>query len=225
VAALKAASGLRSKRLLRRLPVAAREWILRGAPAGALDRDFLLDLLPAGSVGAEIGVHEGDFSRRILRLARPRRLHLIDPWRYESAETHAQSLYGGRLGGDQARMDARYAAVLRRFRREVASGQVDVRRQRSDEACAAFEDDSLDWVYIDGDHRYEQVLRDLELYSRTVKPGGLLTGDDYGDGGWWGDGVRRAVDGFLARGAHDVVQIRDRQFVLRKRTGPPIRPA
>jgi hypothetical protein len=211
---------LRSKRLLRHLPVAARDVLLRGAPAGALDRDFLFALLPAGSVGAEIGVHEGDFSRRILRLARPRRLHLVDPWRYESAEPYARSLYGGRLGGDQAHMDRRYDAVRRRFRAEVASGQVEILRQRSDEACARFVDGYFDWVYVDGDHHYEQVLRDLELYARPLKPDGLLTGDDYGGGGWWGDGVTRAVDDFVARGTCDVVQIRDRQFVLRKRSTP-----
>ena len=207
---------LRSKRLLRALPVVAREVLLRGLPPGSLDRDFLLRRLPAGSVGAEIGVHEGDFSRRILRLTRPRRLHLIDPWRYQDSEVYAESLYGGRLGGDQARMDARYEAVGRRFRREVEAGQVDIRRQRSADACDAFEDEYFDWIYVDGDHRREQVLRDLVLYLPKVKPGGWITGDDYGDGGWWGDGVRKAVDEFVARVGCALEEVRDRQFLLRR---------
>jgi hypothetical protein len=206
-----------AKRLLRALPTAAREVFLRGLPRGSMDRDFLLAQLPEGSVGAEIGVHEGDFSRRILQMTKPRRLHLIDPWKYEEAELYARSLYGGRLGVDQEHMDWRYESVARRFRREVQAGQVEIRRQRSAEACDAFADSAFDWIYIDGDHRYEQVIRDLELYQPKVKPGGLITGDDYGDGDWWEGGVRKAVDELVARGACTLIGIRARQFILRKR--------
>lgn len=181
-----------------------------------MDRDFLAGLFRPGTAGAEIGVHEGDFSRRLLRLVQPARLHLIDPWIYAASAECAQSLYGGRHGRDQAHMDGRHAAVQRRFRREIGTGQVTIHRRPSAEASAAFADGSLDWVYVDGDHRKEAVLRDLELYLPKLKAGGLLTGDDYGDGGWWGDGVRTAVDAFRARGSCALVEIRDRQFVLRK---------
>ena len=207
---------LRPKRLIRALPIAARDVLLHALPAGTMDRDFLVGHFHEGTTGAEIGVHEGDFSRRLLRLARPARLHLIDPWAYEDSPDFAQSLYGGRHGGNQARMDRRHAAVERRFGREIAAGQVTVHRRRSAEASASFADETLDWVYVDGDHRHEAVLHDLELYLPKVKRGGLLTGDDYGSGGWWGDGVRTAVHAFLGRGSCALVETRDRQFVLRK---------
>ena len=207
---------LRPKRLIRALPIAARDVLLRALPAGAMERDFLLARFHEGTTGAEIGVHEGDFSRRVLQMARPARLHLIDPWVYEDSPAFAQSLYGGRRGGSQARMDRRHAAVERRFGREIAAGQVTVHRRRSAEASASFADETLDWVYVDGDHRHEAVLHDLELYLPKVKRGGLLTGDDYGSGGWWGDGVRTAVHAFLGRGSCALVETRDRQFVLRK---------
>ena len=48
------------------------------------DREWLLKRLPKRSVCAEIGVYEGRFSELILRIARPRKLHLIDPWKYET---------------------------------------------------------------------------------------------------------------------------------------------
>ena len=207
---------LRPKRLIRVLPIAARDVLLHALPAGAMERDFLVGHFHEGTTGAEIGVHEGDFSRRLLRLVRPARLHLIDPWAYEDAPAFAQSLYGGRRGGDQARMDRRHRAVQRRFRREIGTGQVTLHRLRSAEASAAFVDETLDWVYVDGDHRHEAVLRDLELYLPKLRPGGVLTGDDYGEGGWWGDGVKTAVNAFLARASCALVEIRDRQFVLRK---------
>jgi hypothetical protein len=207
---------LRPKRLIRALPIPARDVLLRALPAGAMERDFLVGHFGEGTAGAEIGVHEGDFSRRLLHLGKPARLHLIDPWIYESSAAYAQSLYGGRRGGDQARMDGRHAAVQRRFRREIETGQVAIHRRRSAEASAAFADETLDWVYVDGDHRHEAVLRDLELYLPKVKSGGLLAGDDYGEGGWWGDGVRTAVDAFLGRAPCALVGIRHRQFILRK---------
>lgn len=58
---------------------------------------------------------------------------------------------------------------------------------------------TLDWAYIDGDHRYDGVRGDLEHFSRLVSRDGYLLGDDYGlDNQWWGDGVTRAVDDFVS---------------------------
>lgn len=48
---------------------------------------------------------------------------------------------------------------------------------------------TFDMVFIDGDHRYESVRRDILAYRRLLTPGGLLCGHDL----HWKD-VRRAVD-------------------------------
>jgi hypothetical protein len=37
----------------------------------------------------------------------------------------------------------------------------------------------FDWIYIDGDHSFEGVLRDIEQAKRLIKPDGLLIFDDY----------------------------------------------
>jgi Methyltransferase domain len=209
--------GLRLKRALRWLPLAMRHRVIAGLPRGAMERDFLLDWLPEGSIGAEIGVYEGDFSRRILRLVRPNRLHLVDPWVYEGASEYRHSLYGGRRGVDQRHLDQRYQAVVARLQGEVACGQVRIHRQSSEEASAIFEDAYFDWVYIDGNHTYAGVLSDLTRYYPKVRRDGLLTGDDYGVMGWWNGGVTRAVDEFVAAGLVDLVEIKRCQFILRKR--------
>lgn len=178
-------------------------------------RTFLLQMLPPGSVGAEIGVHFGDFSAEILRVVRPTHLHLIDPWKYEADPGYREMGYGGQLRYGQSEMDDRYEGVLSRFRKERASGQLVVHRNSSADVSGAFADDSFDWVYIDGNHFYEFVKLDLERYYPKVKVGGYLMGDDYMEG-WWQDGVRRAVDEFVKKNAVDVVVIRDEQFVLRR---------
>ena len=38
---------------------------------------------------------------------------------------------------------------------------------------------SLDFVYIDGDHSYDYVMTDIILYSRRVRSGGIVSGHDY----------------------------------------------
>ncbi len=47
-----------------------------------------------------------------------------------------------------------------------------------------------DFIYIDGDHEYEAVKRDLEQYYEILSSGGLFFGDDWTNVGW---SVRKAV--------------------------------
>ena len=181
------------------------------------ERARLLRRLPKSSVGVEIGVWSGDLSAAILRAVRPVRLHLLDPWAFAPDERYEQAWYGGARAGSQAEMDEVYKRVLQRFETEIADGAVVIHRSTSAEVAAGFEDASLDWVYVDGNHLYEYVRTDLELFAPKVRPGGLLAGDDYGAAGWWDDGVRRAVDRFLVTqaGAYEPVFLSD-QFLLRR---------
>lgn len=52
--------------------------------------------------------------------------------------------------------------------------------------------DCVDMVFIDGDHRYETVVKDIKKAIELTKPGGLISGHDYGHLQW--PGVNRAVD-------------------------------
>jgi hypothetical protein len=173
-------------------------------------------MLPRASVGAEIGVWRGDFSARILRAVRPAKLHLIDPWAFQAGDAYRDAWYGGKLAADQAAMDEIHLGVTRRFARQIAAGVVEVHRSSSAEAASAFPAAYFDWVYVDGDHLYEAVRADLELFGSKLKAGGLLAGDDYGLPGWWDDGVTRAVDDVVAAGGYELVTLAGNQFVLRK---------
>lgn len=185
-------------------------------PTDTERRRFVLEMLPRGSVGAEIGVHQGDFSSAILAVVSPAQLHLIDPWMYEPSPTYERALYGGRAEKGQDEMDERYASVLERFGEEILATQVIVHRGQSAEVLAGIPDASLDWVYIDGNHLYEFVAKDLELSLQKIRSGGLVTGDDYAEGGWWEGGVKRAVDELAETEAARLVLIRNGQFVFEK---------
>lgn len=49
----------------------------------------------------------------------------------------------------------------------------------SNEAHKFLKDNSYDLIFIDGDHRYEQVKNDIENYLPKLKDNGIICGHDY----------------------------------------------
>jgi hypothetical protein len=49
----------------------------------------------------------------------------------------------------------------------------------SEDRVADFEDESMDCVFFDGDHTYEGIKKDIDLYAPKVRKGGALLFDDY----------------------------------------------
>jgi predicted O-methyltransferase YrrM len=47
------------------------------------------------------------------------------------------------------------------------------------DAVKDFPDESLDFVFIDADHRFEYVINDVIEWSKKVRPGGLIISHDY----------------------------------------------
>jgi cephalosporin hydroxylase len=52
-------------------------------------------------------------------------------------------------------------------------------RMTSLDASKLYEDESLDFVFIDASHEYEDVLDDLNAWYPKVKKGGTIAGHDY----------------------------------------------
>lgn len=205
------------KQKLKKVPgvLKTARWLGLAKPPSE-NRRFLLETLPENSVGAEIGVHLGDFSERILTIAKPKRLHLIDPWEHQESEAYKDAWYGGQVPDGQLEMDRRHQSVRERFADEIAKGAVVVHRGYSTEVLESFADNELDWVYIDGNHLYDFVMQDLEVSFRKVKRGGLVTGDDYTTGGWWSGGVKKAVDEYAQKDVGTLLTLKNSQFIFRK---------
>lgn len=62
-------------------------------------------------------------------------------------------------------------------------------RMDSVAAAAMYPDASLDFVFIDGDHSYEGVRRDILAYLPKMKINSILSGHDYA----WHEPIQRAV--------------------------------
>jgi len=67
-----------------------------------------------------------------------------------------------------------------------------VKVRKTSEKVALDWDREIDFLYIDGDHTYEAVVRDIHNFVRFVRAGGLFAFHDYKSSGK--EGVRRAVD-------------------------------
>ncbi len=191
------------------------------APAGLGPRarvNVLRHFRPGGT-GVEIGVFRGDYSRRILDVAKPAKLYLVDPWQNSDDPTLREASYAAGSSND---MPSLYEGVRGRFAAEIASGQVELCRGSSSDVMSRFDDESLDFVYIDGDHRYEGALVDMEMALAKVVPVGIIALDDYGLGGWWKGGVAFAAHDFLGRHAKElvIVMVQAKQVVLRKLRQP-----
>jgi predicted O-methyltransferase YrrM len=55
-------------------------------------------------------------------------------------------------------------------------------------------EESIDFVYIDGNHQYASVIEDLEVWNKKIKLGGIIAGHDFN----WGP-VSKAIYEFFGR--------------------------
>jgi len=125
-----------------------------------------LDYIKEGDVCCEVGVWKGDMSKLFLQ-KNPSELHLVDPWM-------SQPIEGRMYNIAQKRMDLIADEVAETF---ADDDRVYIHRDFSENV--EFEEDSFDWVYIDGNHNYKEVLQDLRDYWKYTKHGGIIVGDDF----------------------------------------------
>jgi cephalosporin hydroxylase len=136
----------------------------------------LVRALPATQPSAfvEIGALQGRstcfLGVEILNAGKPCALHVVDPWAFPTPEK-GQELYEA-------------------FQRHVVAFApiLTVHRMPSVEAAVLFADSSVDVVWIDGDHHYEQVRADILAWWPKLRDGGFMGGDD-----WNMEPVSRAV--------------------------------
>jgi len=81
-------------------------------------------------------------------------------------------------------------------------------RKPSLEAVENFQDHSIDFIFLDGDHTYEYVKKELAAWYPKLKKGGIFAGHDYMEPTC---GVKKAVDEFF--GEENVVAQSDWSFV------------
>jgi len=71
---------------------------------------------------------------------------------------------------------------------------VTIIKENSTTAYKRFEDNSIDFLFIDGDHTYEGCKNDIKLWFPKVKTPGIIAGHDYTETSC---GVKMAVDQYF----------------------------
>jgi len=174
-------------------------------------RHDLLEFLPGGGTVAEIGVAEGEFSEAIIAVAKPARLHLIDPWRHQDREDYRRDAENVA----QPTHDERYARILAGHAEAIGDGRVVVHRAFSGDAVSDFADGYFDWVFIDGLHTFDGCLSDLSGYAPKVKDDGFIVGHDYANhpkAEHDDFGVVAAVNQFLAETGYAFVALTNEEY-------------
>lgn len=139
--------------------------------------------------GAEIGVAEGKFSEVLCEAMPGLELLCVDPW-----ERYPQNQRGG---GSEKQHNNLQDAIDR-----LSKYNTKLVRQMSMEAVIDVPWDSLDFVYIDGNHNFDYVMQDIIEWSKCVRSGGVVSGHDYYH--FNQSGVIEAVDAYIK--AHGIRQ-------------------
>lgn len=93
----------------------------------------------------------------------------IDPWREGGPD-----LVGTEF---ESKGDELYDSFLRNL--APVANVVKPLRQTSLEAVALFDDESIDFLMLDGDHNYPNVRDEIQAYLPKMKKGGIIAGDDF----------------------------------------------
>jgi hypothetical protein len=156
------------------------------------DIGYFLNYYYLTGCGAEIGVQKGIFSEKILSTWKGEMLFSIDIWENYQNYTDIANV----SQEQQEKLFLEASARLSSYKNSF------IIRQYSLEASSLFENNSLDFVYIDANHKYEFVSEDIISWYPKIRPGGLISGHDYLNGYIEGSGefgVKKAVDEFVAR--------------------------
>jgi len=129
--------------------------------------------------GAEVGVADGQFSLALCEGIPELSLICVDSWQDYGSNPWARN---------QKENDAAFDLAMKR----MAPYGARFIRKFSMDAVQDVPLESLDFVYIDGNHSYRHVSQDIREWSKRVRSGGVVSGHDYYE--FRRAGVIKAVD-------------------------------
>jgi hypothetical protein len=116
--------------------------------------------------GVEIGVEEGLYSEVLCKSNPDLKLYSVDAWQaYSDYKDHTR----------QSKLDRFYETAKER----LAPYNCELMRMFSLDAVHHFKNNSLDFVYIDGNHDFYNCTADIFHWTRKVRDGGIIAGHDW----------------------------------------------
>lgn len=138
--------------------------------------------------GVEVGVLFGEYSKHLMTYW-PGHLTLVDPWVNQPPAAYLD-------GCNAVDMEAAYQKTLAAV--APFGGQSTIIRMFSTEAAATIPAASLDWGFIDANHRESAVTQDMRTWWEKIRSGGVLAGHDFYErhDAYQDCGVKTAVQNF-----------------------------
>jgi len=131
-------------------------------------------------IGVEIGVKRGQNIAKILQVCPDFVFHAVDCW-----DPKLQYINWGK--GAQTVNEQFFNKILHKYPKNIFK-----HKGYSMPVSAEFSDESVDLIFVDGDHEYEGCKMDIETWLPKLKTGGFMAGHDYGHERF--PGVKKAVD-------------------------------
>ena len=144
----------------------------RGSEESHLDILNLCKYLPSNTVMAEVGSYAGDSACLFLSSGKVSVINCIDPWENDYD------------GNDICSFTCPMKIVENEFDKQIKAFKdknvvVNKIKKYSVDASNDFVDNSLDFVYIDACHTYENAKEDLLAWIPKIKKGGFIGGHDF----------------------------------------------
>lgn len=149
----------------------------------------VVDIFPDGSHFVEVGVWKGTSASymgvEILRSGKNIKFDCIDPFIA--------------VGEEMQEFKITHEDLKNQFIENMKplEGRYNLYTEGSPKVTELYKDKSLDFVFIDGSHKYEDVVEDIKSWIPKMKKGGILSGHDYTSG--WTE-VVKAVNDTLGEG-------------------------
>jgi hypothetical protein len=157
------------------------------------------------TTGCEVGVEKGKNAQEMFECIPNLKLYAVDPYKQHpeyspAAKTYVRHWDENYLAGIKAqaqkRMQNRNAVIIEKF---------------SEDAVKDILDNSLDFVYIDGDHSYDFVMQDIIIWGRKVRKGGIVSGHDYNY-----DSNKEGRIAKVTQAVNDYTRVHDIKFYITK---------
>lgn len=118
--------------------------------------------------GAEIGVLKGHYSAKLCESNPGLKLYSIDAWEFYPLKNNFRRAW-------------MYPPIYEEAKKRLAPYKNnEIIRKWSQDAVKDFEDESLDFVFIDANHEFQYITNDIVEWGKKVKKGGIISGHDYG---------------------------------------------
>jgi predicted O-methyltransferase YrrM len=120
----------------------------------------------------EIGSYCGASSEIIATIFSNSIINCVDPWEQYTEEGSTYDL--GRQALELKEAEQIFDSVALKY--------PNIRKNKisSIQYADSIKSESIDFIYIDGNHQYSSVLEDIITWNKKVRIGGIIAGHDYG---------------------------------------------